>query len=145
MLVVCALAVTKVWSPAGAACATGSFLFFYHNGGDELTHSRISFSQLWLLSQRHGQHSSDVSLWAALFHRQTKPLTSCVVWTSSSKPDFDTVLLELQYRILQNFDHSGESCFNICKNFAMAPPTMRKFPSGCLWRVIKLNIIFAYV
>ena len=44
---------------------------FNHNGGDELTHSRIRFSKLWLLSQRHGHHSSDVSLWAVHFHRQT--------------------------------------------------------------------------
>ena len=90
--------------------------FFCHNGGDELTHSRISFSQLWLQFQRHGQHGSDVILWAVHFHRQTEPLTSCadlaqsveVVWTKSSDPDFDTVLLELRYRILQNFDHSGK-------------------------------------
>merc|ERR1712136_649056 len=98
-------------------------MFFRTDGGDELTHSRISFSKLWLLSQRHGQHSSDVSLWTVHFHRQTKPLISCVhlatsvkvVWTSSSNPHFDTVLLELQYRILQNFDHSGKRCFIICK------------------------------
>jgi len=128
MLVVCALAMTMAWSPAGAACATGSFLFFYHNvfrtdGGDEFSHNRISFSQLWLQFQRHGRHGNDVSLWAVHFHRQTKPLTNClnptqsveVVWTSSSNPDFDTVLLELKHRILQNFDHSGKRGCNICK------------------------------
>ena len=158
MLVVCALAVTMVWSPAGAACETGSVLFFYHNvfrtdGGDEFSHNRISFSQFGLLSQRHGQHSSDVSLWTVQFHGQTKPPTNClnptqvveVVWTSSSDPYFDRVLLELQHRMFHNFDHIGKRCFNICKKIAVAPPTMRNLPSGCLWRVIKLNIIFAYV
>ena len=109
------------------------FFFFYHNGGDELTHSRISFSQLWLLSQRYGQHSSDVSLWAVHFHRQAKPLTSCVdlaqsvaeVWTTSSDPDFDTVLLELQYRILQNFDHSGKRG---CNSAGCAKSTLHNSP-----------------